>query len=108
MPQTQNQKIRCAHAQVFLWSVASKECRWNLFFFLRIIWFGQNMENYVIHKKFCVLKFPKVREKVYYNRWIGGWTKSKNEYSCLVGHPTMQSEIETCLDLQDKEDLRAE
>ena len=29
-------------------------------------------------RKFCVLKFPKFYRKVFYNRWMGGWTKLQN------------------------------
>ena len=33
-----------------------------------------------IYKKCCEIKFPKIREKVFYNCSLGGWTKLKNEY----------------------------
>ena len=63
--------------------------------------------------KLWVLKFPKIREKVFYNCCIGGWTKLKNGYifepyvpqaffcpwswnffygnAVFLGHPSLQS-----------------
>ena len=98
----------------FLWSAANKEYRW--IYFLCIFWLGQNMQNDV-HKKFCLLKFPKIREKFFFIiAGSGVRTKLKNEYifelyitqaffcplsqnysttrsgdSCFVGHPNVHT-----------------
>ena len=81
MPKHQNQKIHCAHVQIFCMEPVNKECRWTLKYLFRIF-FGwvKIWRMALIPKKFCLIKFQKIDEKVFYNRLIGVWTKSKNEY----------------------------
>ena len=79
-------------------------------FFSRIFWFGK------IWKRFCVLKFSKIRKKVFFSKiWIGGWTKLKKRIyfrtlrhssfrlpsvmdffhgeSCFLAHPIVHSTV---------------
>ena len=61
--QKPKQKIRCAHAQII--SLLGADIRnaaetYNIF--SADFFWGKNMK---IHKKFSVLKFPKIREKVF-------------------------------------------
>ena len=73
MNKNQNQKICCAHAQIFF--NGAQSIRNAAESFPRIFWFCKIWKMMYIHQRFCVLKFPKIREKVFYNCWIGGWKK---------------------------------
>ena len=58
MHKNPNQKMRCMHT-FFLWSAGNK--------------------------RFCVLKFSKIREKVFYNCWNGG---EQNQKTNIFSNPT--------------------
>ena len=87
MLKNQNQKIAlCACADFFLGAQSIKNAaedykKKNRGFFGWVkIW-----KIMYIHMKCCVIKFPKIRKKVFYNCSLGGWTKLNNEY---ISNPT--------------------
>ena len=69
----------CACTDIF-YGASQQGMPLNLKIFVSHIFWFKIWRMALIHKKFCVIKFPKIDEKVFYNRWIGVWTKSKNEY----------------------------
>ena len=74
-PKPKNTLCACAD---FIFYRAQSIRKLIIFFLADFLVVWQNTENDV--NSWCVIKFPKIRETVFYNRWIGGWTKSKNEY----------------------------
>ena len=71
-------KTLCACAEFFLKERSQEGMPLKLKIFFRG-YFGwvKIWKMMRIHKKFCALKFPKIREKVFNNRWFRGWTKWK-------------------------------